>query len=260
VKRNYKFGLCLLPALCSILLFACSLSQTEEEFEEETEEKEAGYSVVYQGNGATSGSVPVDTTHYKTGQTVTVLGNTGSLKKVGGYYLGWNTKADGSGTTYTQGKTFSIGSANVTLHAEWAVSASVDPAFSAGTGPSNVVNQIVFQSDGKLIVGGGFTTWNGTSSNHIVRIKVDGSIDSTFDPGSGANNNVNCIAIQDDGKILIAGYFTTYDGVAISRVARLNTDGTLDSSFDPGTGPNDAPTAMAVQSDGKILLVGEFTT
>jgi len=77
------------------------------------------YVVTYNGNGNGSGSVPVDSASYENGQTVTVLGNTGTLVKAGYSFSGWNTKADGSGTAYTEGLTFTMGTANVTLYAIW---------------------------------------------------------------------------------------------------------------------------------------------
>jgi len=84
------------------------------------------YTVTYHGNGSTGGSVPSDTTNYTDGQTVTVAGNTGSLVKTGFTFSGWNTKADGSGTPYTQGQTFTMGSASITLYAVW-VPESTEP-------------------------------------------------------------------------------------------------------------------------------------
>jgi len=75
------------------------------------------YTVTYDGNGSDGGSVPSDSTNYEQGQTVTALGNTGSLVKAGCSFAGWNTLADGTGTTYTQTQTFLMGSANVTLYA-----------------------------------------------------------------------------------------------------------------------------------------------
>jgi uncharacterized repeat protein (TIGR02543 family) len=77
------------------------------------------YTVTYDGNGATGGSVPTDTTNYQTGNTVTVSGNTGTLVKTGNTFAGWNTASDGSGTNYTQGLTFKMGSSNVILYAIW---------------------------------------------------------------------------------------------------------------------------------------------
>ncbi len=77
------------------------------------------YTVTYNGNGNTGGSVPVDSTDYEQGQIVTVLGNTGNLVKAGNSFAGWNTQANGSGATYTQAQTFAMGTANVTLYANW---------------------------------------------------------------------------------------------------------------------------------------------
>jgi uncharacterized repeat protein (TIGR02543 family) len=79
------------------------------------------YSVAYNGNGNTGGSVPIDANFYATGETVTVLGNTGPLVKTGHTFSGWNTAANGSGTPYTGGSTFAMGSGNVTLYAQWTI-------------------------------------------------------------------------------------------------------------------------------------------
>jgi uncharacterized repeat protein (TIGR02543 family) len=77
------------------------------------------YSVTYDGNEATGGSVPIDSNDYEANATVTVAGNTGSLVKSGYSFNNWNTQADGNGTNYSGGDTFSIGSSNVTLYARW---------------------------------------------------------------------------------------------------------------------------------------------
>jgi uncharacterized repeat protein (TIGR02543 family) len=76
------------------------------------------YTVTYDANGG-SGSVPTDSTGYRSDGIVTVKGNTGGLALSGYSFAGWNSKANGSGTSYTEGKTFKIGSANATLYAVW---------------------------------------------------------------------------------------------------------------------------------------------
>ena len=78
-----------------------------------------GITLTYDGNGADSGAVPAEVTAYNSGDTVTVLGNTGDLAKAGFNFTGWNTKADGTGTSYVPGDTFTI-SADTTLYARWA--------------------------------------------------------------------------------------------------------------------------------------------
>ena len=66
------------------------------------------FTVTYDGNGATGGSVPVDATAYTSGDQVTVLGNTGNLSLPGGQFVYWNTAADGTGTEYDPGNKFAI--------------------------------------------------------------------------------------------------------------------------------------------------------
>lgn len=76
------------------------------------------YTLSYDGNGASSGTAP-SSASYKKGATVTVSGNTGSLEKSGYSFTGWNTKSGGSGSSYTGGDTFAMGSENVVLYAQW---------------------------------------------------------------------------------------------------------------------------------------------
>ncbi len=95
------------------------------------------YTVTYNGNGSTGGTVPTESGAYEQNATVTVLGNTGSLVKAGHTFTGWNTAANGSGTSYAAGATFKMGAANMTLYAQWTVSSGSDSGGgSGGTGGS----------------------------------------------------------------------------------------------------------------------------
>ncbi len=137
----------------------------------------------------------------------------------------------------------------------------VDVSFNGGgTRANNKISSVTLQTDGKILIGGWFTTYNGVSINRIARLNSDGSLDTGFDPGTGANNLVYCVRVQSDGKILIVGSFTEYNGVARNKIARLNSDGSLDTSFDPGTGVQNTTYKMAIQADGKILICGPFTS
>ena len=91
------------------------------------------YSVIYNGNGSTSGSVPFDDNSYKTGSIATVLGNTESLKKIGFSFADWNTASDGTGTDYAPDATITIGSMNVTLYANWVVGGKLTVAIADAT-------------------------------------------------------------------------------------------------------------------------------
>ncbi|MGD9157308.1 MAG: hypothetical protein PVG39_02785 [Desulfobacteraceae bacterium] len=137
---------------------------------------------------------------------------------------------------------------------------SLDATFDPGTGANDVIWDIAIQTDGKIVIGGQFTTYNGTGRNRIVRINTDGSLDATFNPGTGANQTILALSIQGDGKIIAGGVFTTYNGTGRNRIVRINTDGSLDATFNPGTGANDEVYALSIQGDGKIIAGGAFTT
>jgi uncharacterized delta-60 repeat protein len=142
---------------------------------------------------------------------------------------------------------------------------SKDPSFVIGSGFGDAVNVIKIQSDGKILVGGGYTTYKSLTQRYLIRLNTDGSKDTTFNVGSnlsstGLNGQVKSIAIQPDGKILVGGLFTTYFGVSQRFITRLNTDGSLDSSFNIGSGFDNSVESIFVQSDGKILVGGGFTT
>ncbi len=135
-----------------------------------------------------------------------------------------------------------------------------DETFNTGTGFDNRVITIKLQADGKILVGGDFTSYNGVTENRIVRLNSDGTIDATFDTGTGFQGNVYSIKLQADGKILVGGFFTSYKGLTENRIIRLNSDGTKDTSFNAGTGFNDRVLTIEQQIDGKILVGGMFTT
>ena len=120
--------------------------------------------------------------------------------------------------------------------------------------------QYQIQTDGKIIIGGDFNIYNGISIQKIARLNSDGTLDITFNVGSGVNGNVNTCAIQSDGKILIGGFFGLYNFTLRSGIARINTDGSLDPSFNVVTANDNNIKTVAIQSDGKIIIGGDFTT
>jgi uncharacterized delta-60 repeat protein len=132
--------------------------------------------------------------------------------------------------------------------------ASIDNTFSSGTGFNAVVHKIARQSDGKIIVCGNFTSYNGTSINRMIRLNTDGTIDNTFNIGTGFNSVIFAFEIQPDGKIVAVGNFTSFNGTSINRIIRLNSDGSIDTGFSVGTGLGLYGSAVKVQSNGKILI------
>jgi len=133
------------------------------------------YTVTYDNNTSTSGSVPTDSNTYTAGATVIILGNTGTLAKTGFTFAGWNTVADGSGTTYSQGQHCTMGAANLTLYARWTNQPTYTVTYSGNgsTGGSALIDttnyttgQIVTVFDPGTLVRAGysFNGWN-TASN-----------------------------------------------------------------------------------------------
>jgi uncharacterized delta-60 repeat protein len=137
---------------------------------------------------------------------------------------------------------------------------SNDGSFNIGTGANGVVRIIFLQPDGKIIIGGDFTSFNGVSRNYIARLNSDGSLDTSFSPGTGANERVYALNVQSDGKILIGGNFTSYGGTTRNYLARLNSNGSIDATFAPSSGANSTVWTISLQSDGKIIIGGNFTT
>ena len=142
---------------------------------------------------------------------------------------------------------------------------SRDFTFDPGSGATpndgyNGVNAVAIQTNGAILLAGGFLALDGTPCTNIARVLADGSVDTSFNSGTGTDGEINCLALEPDGKIIIAGNFTHYKGTGRTRIARLNTDGSLDTSFNPGTGADSAINAVALDSNGKILIAGTFTT
>jgi len=129
-----------------------------------------------------------------------------------------------------------------------------------GDGFNATVQTLQIQRDGNLIVGGEYVTLNGIPVSYLTRLNQDGSIDESFDTGTGFNGKIYSSYLQEDGKIILGGNFTTYNGINAGRIIRLNPDGSYDSSFNTSTGATTGIVHdIALQSDGKIIIVGSFT-
>jgi uncharacterized delta-60 repeat protein len=130
---------------------------------------------------------------------------------------------------------------------------TIDNTFNIGTsGPNNTIRDIELLSDGKILIGGDFNTFNGAAASHVARLNpADGSLDATFNSGIPLPNlEVYDLAVQPDGKIVTASV----------PMFRLNPDGSLDASFvSPVIGDFGAGERILVQPDGKFLVGGYFT-
>ena len=133
-------------------------------------------------------------------------------------------------------------------------------AFSGAS--SGLIQAVVQQpSDNRVLVGGLFASFAGNAGyQNVVRINTDGTLDTTFNPGP--NGQVNVIVVQPNGQILIGGGFTSIETAAgvtvpIAYLARLNSDGSVDTSFNPS--PNAQVNSLAILSGGTILVGGGFS-
>ena len=133
------------------------------------------------------------------------------------------------------------------------------------TGPSGIVDDIVVQPDGKILIASfNMTQYNGTPVGRFARVNTDGSLDTAFNTNlaTGFESSTKKIALQADGKILVGGSFLTVNGISSRGIARLNTNGTVDTAFATavGTGTFGGVNAIAVQpADGKIVIGGFFS-
>jgi uncharacterized delta-60 repeat protein len=118
------------------------------------------------------------------------------------------------------------------------------------------VTATAVQADGKILIGGSFSTVLGVTRNNIARLNTDGTLDAAFNPN--ADFAVHSIAVQADGKILTGGFFFNIGGQPRNHIARLNATTGAADSFDPNA--SSTVYALAVQSDGNILAAGDFTS
>jgi len=181
------------------------------------------------------------------------------------------------------------------LNPDGTLDADFNPGASSAPGISAGVNCLALQADGKVLVGGTFSTLAGQARSNFGRLNADGTLDQGFSPPAGGQfmtmavqsdgkiltswgtiNRLNadgaadgtfspcdcyfvyCMAIQPDGKILLGGSFTTAAGQARNNIARLYSNGTLDTTFNPDA--NSSVDSLVVQADGKILMGGRFGT
>jgi uncharacterized delta-60 repeat protein len=169
-------------------------------------------------------------------------------------------RVNGSDAILLGGAFSSVGGASrshiARLHEDGSLDASFDPGGGASGGD---VLAIAVQTDGKVLIGGSFTVVGGAARLYLARLDSTGSVDTAFMPGTALDGAVRSIALQTDGRILIAGAFAHVGGALRNGVARLNADGSLDASFDPGLGASGVINAVAVSTDGKVVVGGAFT-
>jgi hypothetical protein len=137
---------------------------------------------------------------------------------------------------------------------------AMDTSFQTGAAADGPVDAVVVDSVGRVLGGGRFGRVEGRVRGRVARWLGTGRLDAGFATGSGANGPVQALALDGEGRLVIAGDFTQYDGRPAGRVARLTETGALDPGFraQGGAGANDAILAIAVRADGTIWVAGKF--
>lgn len=140
-----------------------------------------------------------------------------------------------------------------------------DAGFVTGSGFNGPVSDLVLQADGSVIVVGQFTAYNGaTVASNIARLDSAGLLDTRFNAtvGSGFNGAAESVTLQLNGNIIIGGQFTEFNGVPAQYIARIDTNGVFDTSFNSimGASLNNTLTTVLADLNGNILLGGSFTS
>ena len=114
-------------------------------------------------------------------------------------------------------------------------------------GTDGEVYGLAVQPDNKTMLVGDFFSYDLSARNCIVRANADGSLDTTFNPGSGANDYISCVALTANNELLIGGNFSSYNGTLRKGIALFNTNGALDNGFNPGQGFNGTVNTIVYQ-------------
>jgi hypothetical protein len=127
--------------------------------------------------------------------------------------------------------------------------------------PNGPVNAIAVQPDGKVLIGGAFSSLNGAPGfGRLARLHRDGSIDPSFQTGTGFNDTVTAVTVALDGEIFVGGMFTAYNSfTAYNRLVKLSAAGVLDRQFNASPGVNNEVSDLLLRSNGSILVSGYFS-
>lgn len=138
---------------------------------------------------------------------------------------------------------------------------TIDSTFNVGGSNANSnIADIEIQSDNKIMICGWFNSFNGQNRACLARLNSNGTLDTTFNSYNFTSYSIFKVKALNDGKYIITGSFNFYDGQSSNKIAKLNNDGTIDTSFAIGTAANDFIRATEIQNDGKIIIGGDFTS
>ena len=138
---------------------------------------------------------------------------------------------------------------------------SIDTNFIYGTGFNSVttISDLVVDEIGSVYVSGGFTNYNSTTVNRLIKLTDTGSIDTSFNYQTGANGTISKITLDLNGDFYLGGSFTSYKGVPAKGIARIFSNGELDFSFNTSTGLSpQTVNDIVVHDESHIYVAGGF--
>ena len=147
---------------------------------------------------------------------------------------------------------------------------SLDNSFTQGsitsTAGTEIIKTIKIDENDKILVAGTFVTYNGQPIKKLIRLNTDGSIDNTFNIGNGFESSlsylgINSLEVQNDNKIVLGGEITEYNATMIPKVVRLNSDGSIDNTFNfSETNFDKELNIIKLQSNGSLVVTGRENT
>ena len=138
---------------------------------------------------------------------------------------------DGNGNVVIGGDFFSVNGSSLSYVARLLPGGALDPSFAPAVGPDDVVNSVAIEPNNEILIGGAFQSYNSLNSPGIALLGYNGTLDTSFVPGAGADGVVNTVVLQPNGEILVGGQFRNFGSIRRLGVARLLTNGWVDTSF-----------------------------
>jgi uncharacterized delta-60 repeat protein len=194
--------------------------------------------------------------------------NTGvGFQKNGGQATIYALAIDTNGNIVVGGDFTSYNTTNCNYIARLLPSGGLDPSFLpntgnglSGYGVDGIVQTLAIDTAGNIVIGGNFSHVNGATNYYLGRLLPSGAVDPSFNPEIGPDDTVYSVAIEtnNNNEIVIGGAFQNYNLVSRSGVALIANNGLLDTSFVPGSGADGIVYSVAIQTNGDILVGGQF--
>jgi len=172
----------------------------------------------------------------------------------------YDIKIDSSNNLYVGGNFTTYSGATRNRMIKLLSGGTIDSTFSIGTGFNGIVRTIEIDNNNKILVGGEFTTYTGSTNNYFIRLNTDGSKDTTLNIGNGFGNAVYTITKDSTNKYYLGGAFTTFTGTSYNRLISLNDNGTVNTNFGIGTGFNSTVESIVVDNSNTLYVGGWFST